>query len=106
MGQQHEQQPKKEAEELKFATRAIVRELDRAIGGGEVTNMIDLLTNSVEHLMAKTQDKSMLECELKEYKEYFADLDTLRYVKEFLTELNRNCPENLKPERRYAVWER
>ena len=97
---QQQQQP----ERCRFATAAIVRQLDRQIERGDVANLIDLLMNSREHLLAKTQDSSMIDCELKEYKEYFADLDTIRAVIAFLRDLNRNCPEHLKPERRLQ-WE-
>lgn len=97
---QQQQQP----ERCRFATAAIVRQLDKQIERGDVANLIDLLMNSREHLLAKTQDSSMIDCELKEYKEYFADLDTIRAVIAFLRDLNRNCPEHLKPERRLQ-WE-
>ena len=97
---QQQQQP----ERCRFATAAIVRQLDRQIERGDVANLIDLLMNSREHLLAKTQDSSMIDCELKEYKEYFADLDTIRALIAFLRDLNRNCPEHLKPERRLQ-WE-
>lgn len=97
---QQQQQP----ERCRFATAAIVRQLDRQIERGDVANLIDLLMNSREHLLAKTQDSSMIDCELQEYKEYFADLDTIRAVIAFLRDLNRNCPEQLKPERRLQ-WE-
>lgn len=97
---QQQQQP----ERCRFATAAIVRQLDRQIERGDVANLIDLLMNSREHLLAKTQDSSMIDCELQEYKEYFADLDTIRAVIAFLHDLNRNCPEHLKPERRLQ-WE-
>lgn len=97
---QQQQQP----ERCRFATAAIVRQLDKQIECGDVANLIDLLMNSREHLLAKTQDSSMIDCELQEYKEYFADLDTIRAVIAFLRDLNRNCPEHLKPERRLQ-WE-
>lgn len=97
---QQQQQP----ERCRFATAAIVRQLDRQIERGDVANLIDLLMNSRVHLLAKTQDSSMIDCELQEYKEYFADLDTIRAVIAFLRDLNRNCPEHLKPERRLQ-WE-
>lgn len=97
---QQQQQP----ERCRFATAAIVRQLDKQIERGDVANLIDLLMNSREHLLAKTQDSSMIDCELKEYKEYFADLDTIRALIAFLRDLNRNCPEHLKPERRLQ-WE-
>jgi hypothetical protein len=96
----NQQQP----ERCRFATDNIVRKLDKQIEQGDVAYLIDLLTNSREHLLSKTQDSSMIDCELQEYKEYFADLDTIRAVIAFLRDLNRNCPEHLKPERRLQ-WE-
>lgn len=97
-------QQQRQPERCRFATAAIVRQLDKQIERGDVANLIDLLMNSREHLLAKTQDSSMIDCELQEYKEYFADLDTIRAVIAFLRDLNRNCPEHLKPERRLQ-WE-
>lgn len=84
-----------------YARPAIVRQLDNDIRTGQITYLIDLLTNSREHLLAKTQDSSMIDCELPEYQHWFADLDTIRAVVDFLKDLNRHCPDNLKPERRY-----
>ena len=89
------------AERFDFARPAIVRQLDHDIQSGQITYLIDLLTNSREHLLAKTADGSMIDCELQEYQEWFADLDTIRAVIAFLSDLNRHCPDNLKPERRY-----
>ncbi len=93
-------------ERFEFARPAIVRQLDHDIQGGQITYLIDLLTNSREHLLAKTQDSSMIDCELREYQEWFADLDTIRAVIDFLSDLNRHCPDNLKPERRYTPWQK
>lgn len=104
MSNNNNQQQQQQPERCRFATAAIVRQLDKQIERGDVANLIDLLMNSREHLLAKTQDSSMIDCELKEYKEYFADLDTIRAVLAFLRDLNRNCPEHLKPERRLQ-WE-
>lgn len=104
MSNNNNQQQQQQPERCRFATPAIVRQLDKQIERGDVANLIDLLTNSREHLLAKTQDSSMIDCELQEYKEYFADLDTIRAVITFLRDLNRNCPEHLKPERRLQ-WE-
>lgn len=104
MSNNNNQQQQQQPERCRFATAAIVRQLDKQIERGDVANLIDLLMNSREHLLAKTQDSSMIDCELKEYKEYFADLDTIRALIAFLRDLNRNCPEHLKPERRLQ-WE-
>lgn len=104
MSNNNQQQQQQQPERCRFATAAIVRQLDKQIERGDVANLIDLLMNSREHLLAKTQDSSMIDCELQEYKEYFADLDTIRAVIAFLRDLNRNCPEHLKPERRLQ-WE-
>lgn len=104
MSNNNNQQQQQQPERCRFATDNIVRKLDKQIEQGDVAYLIDLLLNSREHLLAKTQDSSMIDCELKEYKEYFADLDTIRAVIAFLRDLNRNCPEHLKPERRLQ-WE-
>ena len=104
MSNNNQQQQQQQPERCRFATAAIVRQLDRQIERGDVANLIDLLMNSREHLLAKTQDSSMIDCELQEYKEYFADLDTIRAVIAVLRDLNRNGPEHLKPERRLQ-WE-
>lgn len=93
-------------EHFDFARPAIVRQLDHDIQHGQITYLIDLLTNSREHLLAKTADSSMIDCGLKEYQDWFADLDTIRAVIDFLSDLNRHCPDNLKPERRYQIWEK
>lgn len=93
------------SEHFSFARPAIVRQLDHDIQSGQITYLIDLLTNSREHLLAKTNDGSMVDCELQEYQEWFADLDTIRAVVDFLSDLNRHCPDNLKPERRFASWQ-
>jgi hypothetical protein len=93
-------------EHFEFARPAIVRQLDHDIQSGQITYLIDLLTNSREHLLAKTADGSMIDCELNEYQEWFADLDTIRAVIAFLSDLNRHCPDNLKPERRYQTWQK
>lgn len=94
------------SEHFDFARPAIVRQLDHDIQSGQITYLIDLLTNSREHLLAKTADSSMIDCELQEYQEWFADLDTIRAVVDFLNDLNRHCPDNLKPERRYQIWQK
>lgn len=88
-------------ERFDFATPSIVRQLDHDIKSGQLTYLIDLLANSREHLLAKTQDSSMIDCDLPEYQHWFADLDTIRAVTDFLKDLNRHCPDHLKPERRY-----
>ena len=104
--QQHTQNAAQQQEPLQFARPNIVKLLDIAIKIGIVTNLIDLLNDCREHLLAKTEDSSMIDCELNEYQEWFADLDTIRADVDFLTDLNRFCPENLKPERRLASWQK
>ena len=104
--QQHTQNAAQQQEPLQFARPNIVKQLDNDIKIGNVTNLIELLNNSREHLLAKTEDSSMIDSELNEYQEWFADLDTIRAVVDFLTDLNRFCPENLKPERRLASWQK
>lgn len=104
--QQHTQNAAQQQEPLQFARPNIVKLLDIAIKIGIVTNLIDLLNDCREHLLAKTEDSSMIDCELNEYQEWFADLDTIRAVVDFLTDLNMFCPENLKPERRLASWQK
>ena len=104
--QQNVQQPKREGEELKYATRSIVRELDDDIQNGRVTDMIEFLTNVGERMLSKTMDGSMQDRELQEYKDYFYDIEIINLTIRFLKNLNRNCPEAFKPERRCAVWGR
>ena len=103
---QQSQQPKKEGVELKYATLSIVRELDDDIKSGRITDMIEFLTNVGERMLSKTMDGSMQDRELQEYKDYFYDLDIINITIRFLKDLNRNCPETFKPERRCAVWGR
>lgn len=103
---QHPNTAQQQPEHFDFARPAIVRQLDHDIQNGQITYLIDLLTNSREHLLAKTADGSMIDSELKEYQEWFADLDTIRAVIDFLSDLNRHCPDNLKSERRYQIWEK
>lgn len=97
----HELAAPQQEERFDYARPDIVRQLDSDIRLGTVTCLIDLLTNCRAHLLARTQDGSMIDCELQEYKEWFADLDTIRAVVDFLKDLNLHCPEHLKPERRY-----
>lgn len=103
---QSAQQPKKEGVELKYATLSIVRELDDDIKSGRITDMIEFLTNVGERMLSKTMDGSMQDRELQEYKDYFYDLDIINLTIRYLKNLNRNCPETFKPERRCAVWGR
>lgn len=103
---QQSQQPKKEGVELKYATLSIVRELDDDIKSGRITDMIEFLTNVGERMLSKTMDGSMQDRELQEYKDYFYDLDIINLTIRYLKNLNRNCPEGFKPERRCAVWGR
>lgn len=103
---QSAQQPKKEGEELKYATRSIVRELDDDIQNGRVTDMIEFLTNVGERMLSKTMDGSMQDRELQEYIDYFYDIEIINLTIRYLKNLNRNCPDNFKPERRCAVWGR
>ena len=103
---QQSQQPKKEGLELKYATLSIVRELDDDIKSGRITDMIEFLTNVGERMLSKTMDGSMQDRELQEYKDYFYDIDIINLTIWFLKNLNRNCPDNFKPERRCAVWGR
>ncbi|WP_308229281.1 hypothetical protein [uncultured Prevotella sp.] len=100
------QQPKKDGIEMKYATLSIVRELDDDIQNGRVTDMIEFLTNVGERMLSKTMDGSMQDRELQEYKDYFYDIDIINLTIRFLKNLNRNCPDNFKPERRCAVWGR
>lgn len=103
---QQNQQPKKDGIEIKYATLSIVRELDDDIQNGRVTDMIEFLTNVGERMLSKTMDGSMQDRELQEYKDYFYDIDIINLTIRFLKNLNRNCPEAFKPERRCAVWGR
>ena len=103
---QQSQQPKKDGIEMKYATLSIVRELDDDIQNGRVTDMIEFLTNVGERMLSKTMDGSMQDRELQEYKDYFYDIEIINLTIRFLKNLNRNCPEAFKPERRCAVWGR
>lgn len=103
---QQSQQPKKDGIEMKNATLSIVRELDDDIQNGRVTDMIEFLTNVGERMLSKTMDGSMQDRELQEYKDYFYDIEIINLTIRFLKNLNRNCPEAFKPERRCAVWGR
>ena len=103
---QQSQQPKKDGIEMKYATLSIVRELDDDIQNGRVTDMIEFLTNVGERMLSKTMDGSMQDRELQEYKDYFYDIEIINLTIRFLKNLNRNCHDNFKPERRCAVWGR
>lgn len=103
---QQNQQPKKDGIEMKYATLSIVRELDDDIQNGRVTDMIEFLTNVGERMLSKTMDGSMQDRELQEYKDYFYDIEIINLTIRYLKNLNRNCPEAFKPERRCAVWGR
>lgn len=103
---QQSQQPKKDGIEMKYATLSIVRELDDDIQNGRVTDMIEFLTNVGERMLSKTMDGSMQDRELQEYKDYFYDIEIINLTIRYLKNLNRNCPEVFKPERRCAVWGR
>ena len=100
---QQAQQPKA-AEVFECATLDVVRELDKDIKRGEITSIIEFLTNVGEHLLQKARHGSMTDLELKEYKDYFYDLEIIDYVIGYFKSLNRNCPTKLKPERRCDVW--
>lgn len=54
MSNNNNQQQQQQPERCRFATDNIVRKLDKQIERGDVAYLIDLLTNSREHLLAKT----------------------------------------------------
>lgn len=102
---QQAQQPKA-AEVFECATTDIVRELDKDIKRGEITGIIEFLTNVGEHLLKKARNGTMTDLDLQEYKDYFYDLEIIGYVIGYFKSLNRNCPAKLKPERRCDTWGR
>lgn len=102
---QQAQQPEA-AEVFECATTDVVRELDKDIKRGEITGIIEFLTNVGEHLLQNARNGSMTDLELQVYKNYFYDLEIIDYVIGYFKSLNRNCPTKLKPERRCDTWGR
>lgn len=102
---QQAQQPEA-AEVFECATTDVVRELDKDIKRGEITGIIEFLTNVGEHLLKKACNGTMTDLELQEYKDYFYDLEIINYVIGYFKSLNRNCPTKLKPGRRCDTWGR
>lgn len=80
------------AAEYQYARKDIVERLEKEISHGDVLNLIERCDDMRRTLLHRTEDGSLFDRELEEYKDFYTYLDVMQEVRSFLNWINQYGP--------------
>ena len=94
------------AAEYQYARKDIVERLEKEIAHGDVVNLIERCDDMRRTLLHRTEDGSLFDRELEEYKDFYTFLDVLQEVCTFLDWINQYGPKSQYCEARKLLVEK
>ena len=92
--------------EYQYARKDIVERLEKEIAHGDVVNLIERCDDMRRTLLHRTEDGSLFDRELEEYKDFYTFLDVLQEVCTFLDWINQYGPKSQYSEARKLLVEK
>ena len=92
--------------EYQYARKDIVERLEEEIAHGDVMNLIDRCDDLRRTLLMHTEDGTLFDRDLDDYKEFYTFLCVLDEVVRFLTYINKYGPDTPCDEARELLIER
>lgn len=94
------------AAEYQYARKDIVERLEKEISHGDVLNLIERCDDMRRTLLHRTEDGSLFDRELEEYKDFYTYLDVMQEVRSFLNWINQYGPDSQYCEARKLLVEK
>lgn len=93
-------------ENYQYARPDIVERLEKGIGHGDVMNLIDRCDDLRRTLLMHTEDGTLFDRDLEDYKEFYTFLCVLDEVVRFLSRINKYGPDTPCDEARELLIEK